>query len=143
MKSIKLINEKSARAAMHVINANLGSNKIMQIVSEDTLRNEEQNKLFHAIRDQMSEQSNHVGDGKYIPPAVMKDWIVFSFDNRVVVLPDGTQINKRVDTRNMSRKAFSDLVRHTLSMALDLGMTIEFKNDKHKAYMNGDGEWWQ
>lgn len=143
MRTIKLINEQSARQAMHLINANLGSDKVMRIMSEDAIRNEEQNKLFHAIRDQMSEQSTQVGEGKYIPPVVMKDWIVFNFDNRAVTLPDGQVMHKRVDTRRMSRKLFSDLIRHTLAMAVDLGMSIEFKEDRHKAYMNGDGDWWK
>ena len=140
---LKLTDEKCLNAAMSMIRGNLGSNKVMRIQSEETIRNLEQNAMFHALRDQMCEQSSQVGEGKYISPKVMKDWICYEFEGETQILPNGIEIIKRVDTSSLSRKRFAALITHLLNMAYELGMTIEFKEDKHKEYFNGNKDWWK
>ena len=143
LRTLKLTDQRCISTAMSMIRANLGCNKIMRIESEETIRNREQNAMFHALRDQMCEQSTQIGEGRYIGPTVMKDWICFEFENRTQILPNGIEIQKRVDTSKLSIKRFAALITHLLNMAYDLGMTIEFKQDKHKEYFNGNKYWWK
>jgi len=142
---IRLTDHIAENAAIHVIKNNIGKEpvKVMRIVSEDALRNLEQNALFHVIIGQMSEQSAMVGEGNYITPTVMKEWVVSMYlPAKTIQLPNGTQSVKRQSTTTLSRYAFAKLISHTLAMAHEMGMTIEFLSDKSKAYMAGDRSWY-
>lgn len=114
----------------------------VKFLKEDEIRNLAQNALFHAVINQMSEQSNHVGDGKYIDPTLMKEFVVYRFKSNEIQLPNGETIHKRVSTRKLSKKMFSELMNHTLSMASEMDMTIEFRGDEAERYYSGDNRWY-
>lgn len=146
MRPIRLTDERAAQAAIHQIKGATGRHpfRVMTIQSEDALRNNEQNALFHAIIGQMSDQSTHWGDGKYISPTVMKEWVVSMYlPHKTISLPNGTQVVKRQSTTKLSRRQFADLIKHTLAMAVDMDMTIEFKGDKARRFHEGDSRWWE
>lgn len=145
MKPIRLIDNNSLNAAVNAIRGSLGQNpnKFVQITTEDRIRNLEQNALLHVIIGQMSRQSAEVGDGRYISPTVMKEWVVTMFmPLKVIHLPNGTQSVRRESTTRLSRKRFAELISHTLRHAVDMGMTIEFKGDKAERFYSGDREWY-
>jgi len=145
IQTIRLIDQQSAKAAANLIYDSTGKipAKVMRIISEDALRNLEQNALFHVIIGQMAEQSTHYGDGKYISATVMKEWIVsMHLPAKTIHLPNGTQSVKRQSTTTLSRKAFAKLINHTLTMASEMEMTIEFLSDRGRKYLDGNKEWY-
>jgi len=94
-------------------------------------RNLEQNKLFHSICAQVSENYS-LSHGKYFAPLVFKQLFKQLFvGSTSIALPNGTIRDVDISTTELSVKQMASLIDKILVYcATEMSMEIELKTDK-------------